>query len=459
MFHSQVVTINSLLKDQMTYDQSMTPSQNYHQPILEGISHSSMKDCLPAKPMAIGGSPPGDCHTPMPGSASQSSVEPSSYNNGPCQFIGTPAHSNVPSSTLISHQSGLSDGHSQSIVPMKTFKVEVGIQCEVGPETLQALLEDDTDSIKGIDELTDCGKHVLLQVYWQCYIHKQAQLSYGGQIPSISWKQENANSYLHVMSTCCPIITHLLNSYYTGARTSSSSEASFDDRLVQKFPCRLPSCSKAYIHRKDVIRHMRIRHGITPDKLEAIVVEAPEKPHVCGIGSCRRSYFHMKDLRRHRRSCHQARFPHLHTASDPVEVDNTQMRYPCDFAGCLRSYVHKKDLVRHKRLYHKDPSSKPSVPQPVKYTDSDLKDIRQKVKHEIDTKEQKMRLDSTGSTCNSIDGESASNHADCTVLSSSSSLQEVKVVAELDESNISCDVASILGALEQHGSHLFGQDH
>ena len=244
-----------------------------------------------------------------------------------------------------------------------------------------------------------------------------------------------------------------------------------DDRLVQKFPCKVDSCNKAYIHRKDVIRHMRIRHGITPQKVEAIVVETPEKPHVCGIGCCKRSYFHMKDLRRHQRLCHKVNLSTASVATEEVCPEpcdlRTQMRYPCDFNGCLRSYVHKKDLVRHKRLFHKDASSKPSIPMPIRFTDMELKQIRQKVKQEIDTREQKMRLDSTGSnissSSNSLDEECSigvSGDTDCTILlSSSSSLQEIKSNSDLDHTTISSDVASILGALEQHSSHFFGTNH
>lgn len=259
-----------------------------------------------------------------------------------------------------------------------------------------------------------------------------------------------------------------LNSLHAGTRTASgsdgSSEVSSDDRLVQKFPCRLQGCDKAYIYRKDVIRHMRTQHGITPQKLEAIIVEAPEKPYSCDIGSCRRSYFHMKDLRRHRRLCHEVNAKTVDLAdkdadSNAATVDHSQMRYPCDFGGCLRSYVHKKDLVRHKRLFHDDSSSKPSIPLAIKYTDVELKHIRQKVKQEIDTKEKKMRLDSTGSTISIDEGGSHIDlnmeNAECTILlSSSSSLQEVRAIADLDESTISNEVVSIL---EQHGSELFSR--
>ena len=234
----------------------------------------------------------------------------------------------------------------------------------------------------------------------------------------------------------------------------------------------MEGCDKAYIYRKDVIRHMRTQHGVTPQKLEAITVEAPEKPHVCGVASCRRSYFHMKDLRRHRRLCHQVNLKTVNLADEetdqnPTPLDNTQMRYPCDFGGCLRSYVHKKDLVRHKRLFHNDSSSKPSIPVPIKFTDVELKQIRHKVKQEIDTKEKKMRLDSTGSAIsvsNSTDEDATDfrqldltlENADCTILlSSSSSLEEVRAMAELDDPAISSEVASIL---EQHGSQLFGHN-
>lgn len=253
---------------------------------------------------------------------------------------------------------------------------------------------------------------------------------------------------------------------------TTSDDVFSDDRLVQKFPCREKNCNKAYIHRKDVIRHMRIRHGITPLKLEPIVVETPEKPHICGIDSCKRSYFHMKDLKRHQRLCHQVNPKPIAPAEEDTSIDNsnfikTQIRFPCDFKGCLRSYIHKKDLVRHKRLYHKDLSNKPSIPLPIKYTDIELKQIRQQVKQEIDTKEQKMRLDSTGSNVgvtNIIDNEctelscldhvDSSNDTDCCtiLLTSSTSLQEVNSNC----SSISSEVASILGALEQHSSQFFG---
>ncbi len=246
-----------------------------------------------------------------------------------------------------------------------------------------------------------------------------------------------------------------------------------EDRHVQKYPCRVSNCNKAYIHKKDVIRHMKIRHGITPQNLEAVLVETPEKPHICGVGHCRRSYFHLKDLKRHRRLCHDVspctskleKPPVLEEdVTEPDEIGSTKylMRFPCDFPGCLRSYVHKKDLVRHKRLYHNDATSKPSIPVPIKYTENELKHIRQRVKQEIDTKVEKIRLDSTGSNTSTSTGsdeeslicvssDDLTSETKCTILlSSSSSLQNIKPGIDLS-TTITGDLASLLGAIEQHG--------
>lgn len=249
------------------------------------------------------------------------------------------------------------------------------------------------------------------------------------------------------------------------ANIGTANDIFCDDRLVHKFPCREKNCNKAYIHRKDVIRHMRIRHGITPQKLEAIIVETPEKPHICGINCCRRSYFHMKDLKRHQRLCHQVNVTPVTPAEEDTSIDScgvikTQFRFPCDFKGCLRSYIHKKDLVRHKRLYHKDVSNKPSIPMPIRYTDIELKQIRQKVRQEIDTRERKMRLDSISSSSEStetlcLDHVDIGNDTDCcTILLTSSTLNDVNSNATLN-SSISNEVASILGALEQHSPQFF----
>ena len=228
----------------------------------------------------------------------------------------------------------------------KKVTMETGIQCELGPETIKSLVEeekslDSKDSIVDLQGEDDNGCH--------------------------------------------------------------SEDESPHDKTVQKYPCELEGCAKAYIHRKDLIRHMKIRHGRSPIKLEPVTVEAREKPFVCAVSHCGRSYYHLKDLRRHQRLCHKVNLETRPASAlkDNVEVDEdckTQLRYPCDFPNCLRSYVHKKDLVRHKRLYHKDTANKPTIPIPVRYTESELKRIKQEVKREIDKSIEKIRLDSTGST-------------------------------------------------------------
>ena len=228
----------------------------------------------------------------------------------------------------------------------KKVTVETGIQCELGPETIKSLIEEE----KALEN-----------------------------------REGNAD-FQEDEDDGCP-----------------SDEETPHDKTVQKYPCELENCEKAYIHRKDLIRHMKIRHGQSPVKLEPVTVEAREKPFACTVGHCGRSYYHLKDLRRHQRVCHKANLETRQKSAlkGNVEVDEdckTQLRYPCDFSNCLRSYVHKKDLVRHKRLYHKDTAVKPTIPIPVRYTESELKRIKQEVKLEIDKSIEKIRLDSTGST-------------------------------------------------------------
>ena len=232
----------------------------------------------------------------------------------------------------------------------KKLTIETGVQCELGPETIKSLIEEEKALESSKDDNTNLQE-----------------------------EEEEDDG--------CP----------------SDVEEGPHDKTVQKYPCELDNCEKAYIHRKDLIRHMKIRHGRSPVKLEPVTVEAREKPFACTVGHCGRSYYHLKDLRRHQRVCHKANLETRQKSvlKGNVEVDEdckTQLRYPCDFPNCLRSYVHKKDLVRHKRLYHKDTAVKPTIPIPVRYTESELKRIKQEVKMEIDKSIEKIRLDSTGST-------------------------------------------------------------
>ena len=246
----------------------------------------------------------------------------------------------------------------------KKVTVETGIQCELGPETIKSLIEEEK---------------------------------------ALESKEGNAD--LQEDDDGCP-----------------SDEENPQDKTVQKYPCELDNCEKAYIHRKDLIRHMKIRHGRSPVKLEPVTVEAREKPFACPVGNCGRSYYHLKDLRRHQRVCHKANLETRQKSAlkGNVEVDEdckTQLRYPCDFPNCLRSYVHKKDLVRHKRLYHKDTAVKPTIPIPVRYTESELKRIKQEVKMEIDKSIEKIRLDSTGSTVSNATASGGEDPPNSSLLS------------------------------------------
>lgn len=289
--------------------------------------------------------------------------------------------------TVIVHEEDM----DTDITPLsEESRRHVGIQCEVGPETIRALKEE--------------------EAAFEQEEHQQDQQMGDG---SESYGQPGSVEG---------------NLAADGENTT--------ERLVQKYPCESEDCSKAYIHRKDLIRHMKNRHGISPKKLETIVMEMREKPFICPVLSCRRSYFHLKDLRRHQRLCHNVNPESvMQSSGDGVSntEEKTQLRYPCDFPGCLRSYVHKKDLIRHKRLYHKDPSTKPSIPLPVRYTELELKRIRQEVKQEIDKTVQKIRLDSTGSTVPSS-GEEPPNSASS--LEPEIDLSAAGVLASLNPNSI-----------------------
>lgn len=261
------------------------------------------------------------------------------------------------------------------VMQKSKMTIEVGIQCEVGPETIKSLIEEE-----------------------QAMADKETQ---GDDDEGVQTDEDN------------PI-----------------------DRTVQKYPCEIDNCGKAYIHRKDLIRHMKIRHGKNPSKLEPVTVEAREKPFVCPVGHCGRSYYHQKDLRRHQRLCHKVNLETRSTSAlkDNVKVaedSKTQLRYPCDFPGCLRSYVHKKDLVRHKRLFHKDTATKPTIPIPVRYTESELKRIKHEVKIEIDKSIEKIRLDSTGSTASNATASNGDDPPNSSVV--------VEPEAELSSLNSTMD--------------------
>ena len=193
-------------------------------------------------------------------------------------------------------------------------KKDVGIQCEMGDETLQALFEEE---------------------------HHAA-----------------------FFSNHCLSINSLTR--YGFNEDNSAKKCDDGPSCVSKYPCEYNGCTRAYVHRKDLVRHMKVAHSVLPKVLEPRIIEAPAKPFVCQVGDCDKSYYHLKDLRRHQRQCHLVCISPLDaTVQVDTEETSSSLRYPCDFKGCAKSYIHKKDLIRHKRMFHHDNSAHPSIPDPV----------------------------------------------------------------------------------------------
>lgn len=207
---------------------------------------------------------------------------------------------------------------TQRRIPVKIInlskKKDVGVQCEVGHETLQALFEEERKAVRSS--------------------HRRSA-------------------------------TSSINSERMLAEDSASGAVFDPSDSVSKFPCEYEGCIRAYVHRKDLVRHMKVAHKISPKVLEPKVVESPAKPNLCQVGNCGKSYFHLKDLRRHQRQCHSVTVAAVAPGSDEFWESGGSLRYPCDFSGCTKSYIHKKDLIRHKRMFHSDSSSRPSIPDPV----------------------------------------------------------------------------------------------
>ena len=314
--------------------------------------------------------------------------------------------SNTPTATpsTIIIREDMNSGEERPAKRPRKESIDIGIQCEVGHETLVALREEEeqAQAEEGGDTYTPTGLeigadalHVTNDSNQQILLLQQGGFHEGGE------RQYATETEGGVLMPS--------NGSVSAEALLSPQDPLRDDKVVHKYPCEVDNCAKAYIHRKDLIRHMKIRHGVSPKKLEPVAMETPEKPYICSVGFCGRSYFHMKDLRRHQRQCHTVGLSAFEDTLPDSILDTgveskSQLRYPCDFPGCIRSYVHKKDLVRHKRLYHKDSSSKPTVPFPIRYSETELKRIRQEVKVEIDRMVDKIRLDSTGSTASTASG-------------------------------------------------------
>ncbi len=315
----------------------------------------------------------------------------------------------------------------------KKETVSVGIQCEVGHETLIALFEEEEQArTQGVFPQTDLeinpsaldiphsrDKPVIL--HGTAHRVEMGVVEEGGREGETSYGEEASE-----VSESEPLLSPSLAA----------------DRVIHKYPCEHSRCAKAYVHRKDLIRHMKIRHGLSPQRLEPIAMETPEKPFLCPVGGCTRSYFHMKDLRRHQRQCHQVSMSAAEISEHNLGGDGegrTMVRFPCDFPGCLRSYVHKKDLVRHKRLYHKDGTAKPSVPVPLRYTDAELKKIKQEEKlqrtansHLDESAFEKPRLDSIGSTVSNSGTDDPPNSATLRESEEASDLPSSLSIARLE---------------------------
>ena len=335
----------------------------------------------------------------------------------------------------------------------KNETVSVGIQCEVGQETVAALREEErvakAQGIYSNAELEIEANAIRMPDNGDqsvAILGREAYAEGGGQYGTSNGAGNQEHSSGDVL-------------------LGPSNPFSHEEKVVQKYPCELETCSKAYIHRKDLIRHMKVRHGISPQKLEPVVVENPEKPYTCPVSGCGRSYCHLKDLRRHQRQCHTVSLTSADEAMcETVEGEGKSMlRFPCDFPGCMRSYVHKKDLVRHKRLYHNDASSKPSVPIPVRYTEAELKRIKQEEKVEraaegedkLDRLE-KQRLTSTGSTISNSGTEDPPNSATLMetdhnhVLPDAANLASLAPSRIMENLTINANVATAGGHLASH---------
>ena len=270
-----------------------------------------------------------------------------------------------------------------------TRKKDVGVQCEVGHETLQALFE-----------------------------------------------EENAAHRRDTMTSCDSISSDVL------APDDDLSGSVFDPSdSICKFPCEYDSCERSYVHRKDLVRHMKVAHKISPKLLEPQVIESPAKPNVCSVGSCGKSYYHLKDLRRHQRQCHSVTVAAVSPRPEEVWESGGSLRYPCDYSGCTKSYIHKKDLVRHKRMFHSDSSTHPTVPEPVVVVTTKRKESTDSNSGSVSSPEQptgrrkRFRLDSSAEPQSSPNlpisslQPGHSLEADLAALSASNIMDNLNVVA------------------------------
>lgn len=164
----------------------------------------------------------------------------------------------------------------------------------------------------------------------------------------------------------CQLASSLTNSgdVQSLGNTRSESNTKLDDSgpgVVRKYICEHDGCAKTYRYKKDVIRHMKMKHGSQPTRYEQKEVsEQLVRKHNCS--QCEKVYAHRKDLLRHQRDVHSAE------AIARREASKTNLKkYPCEQPNCNKFYVHKKDLIRHRRNDHNDLTDTKDmhIPEPV----------------------------------------------------------------------------------------------
>jgi len=142
---------------------------------------------------------------------------------------------------------------------------------------------------------------------------------------------------------------------------NSVSDGGTPSGAVKKYICEHQGCTKAYRYKKDVIRHMKMKHGSQPMRYEQKeVAESFMRKHGCS--QCTKMYAHRKDLLRHQRDVHS---PDAMMRREALKTN--QKRYPCEHPNCHKYYVHKKDLIRHRRNDHSDTTETKDmhIPEPV----------------------------------------------------------------------------------------------
>ena len=194
--------------------------------------------------------------------------------------------------------------------------------------------------------------------------------SFGGGSTNSSFDQGGFSSEGAVIVTegaiSCQLASSLTNSnahpMNAGANISiGDGDNGTPSGAVKKYICEHQGCTKAYRYKKDVIRHMKMKHGSQPMRYEQKeVTESFMRKHGCS--QCTKMYAHRKDLLRHQRDVHS---PDAMVRREALKTN--QKRYPCEHPNCHKYYVHKKDLIRHRRNDHSDTTETKDmhIPEPV----------------------------------------------------------------------------------------------